>query len=423
MKIYKVGGAVRDKILGLKAQDNDYVVVGATQDEMSALGFKAVGKAFPVFLHPQTHEEYALARKEIKTGNKHTDFKFIFTPDVTLREDLERRDLTCNAIAFDEEKKEYIDYFDGRKDIQNKILRHINAEHFVEDPLRVLRVCRFAAQLDFEVADETLELCEKMVLSGAMENLTAERIFEELRKALKAKKSSKFFLMMREIGALAKIMPEIEVLFEVPEKEQYHPEKNTGGHVMTALDTAATQSELIKFAVLTHDVGKALTDKSKWPSHHGHADLALKPILDLCRRLKVPNIYKDFALKAAKYHMKYFDIFEMRPRKIYDLISAFIIGHKSYLEEYIEVCRADFEGSACQSREEGRKIFHAKAEFLLKARVLIDAIKASDVPNFEKLPHDEKFGTIFKEYKIRKLAEFMQNRFDFGLPSKSMKVK
>ena len=420
MKIYKVGGAVRDEILGLKAQDNDYVVVGASVDEMSALGFKAVGKAFPVFLHPQTHEEYALARKEIKTGNKHTDFEFIFTPNVTLREDLERRDLTCNAIAFDEEKQEYIDYFSGREDIQNKILRHVNAEHFIEDPLRVLRVCRFAAQLDFEVAEETLELCRQMVLGGAMENLTAERIFEELRKALKAKKSSKFFLLMREIGALEKIMPEIDVLFEVPEKEQYHPEKNTGGHVMTALDTAAEQSELIKFAVLTHDVGKALTDKNKWPSHHGHADLAAKPILNLCKRLKVPNIYKDFALKAAKYHMKYFDIFVMRARKIYDLLGGLTIGHTSYIKEYIEVCRADFEGSACQSREEGRRIFDVKADFLLKAHALIDGVKASDMPNFEKLPHDEKFGTIFKEYKIKVLAEFMQNnRFTFGSPQKA----
>ena len=409
MKIYKVGGAVRDEILGIKAHDNDYVVVGATQDEMAALGFKTVGKDFPVFLHPQTHEEYALARKEIKTGNKHTDFKFIFTPDVSLRDDLERRDLTCNAIAFDEEKKEYIDYFEGQKDIQNKILRHINAEHFIEDPLRVLRVCRFAAQLDFEVADETLELCRKMVLSGAMENLTAERIFEELKKALEVQKSSKFFWMMRKIGALARIMPEIDVLFDVPEKEQYHPEKNTGGHVMTALDTAAGQSELIKFAVLTHDVGKALTDKSKWPSHHGHADLALKPILDLCRRLKMPNIYKDFALKAAKYHMKYFDIFEMRPRKIYDLISAFVIGHKSYLEEYIEVCRADFEGSACQNRAEGRQIFEAKALFLRKAKALLEEIKASDMPDFEKVPHDETFGAKLCEYKIRLLTDFMKN--------------
>lgn len=408
MKIYKVGGAVRDEILGLKAHDNDYVVVGSSMVEMRACGYISVGKSFPVFLHPETHEEYALARKEIKTGNRHTDFEFIFTPDVTLRQDLERRDLTCNAIAFDEETKEYIDYFGGRQDIQNKILRHINAEHFVEDPLRVLRACRFAAQLDFEVAPETLALCQKMVLAGAMENLTPERIFEEVKKALETKKSSKFFVLMRQIGALKIIMPEVDVLFGVPEKLQYHPEGNTGGHVMTALDTAAGKSALIKFAVLTHDLGKALTVKEKWPSHHGHADLARNPILSLCARLKVPNIYKEFALKAAKQHMKYFDILKMRVSKIYELLESLIIGHISYLNEYIDVCRADFEGSTCKKKDEEREVFHKKADLLRHAQAFLETLKAEDMPGFEELPKGKAFGEALKTYKIQELTKFLK---------------
>ena len=410
MKIYKVGGAVRDEILGLKAHDNDYVVVGSSMAEMRACGYISVGKSFPVFLHPETHEEYALARKEIKTGNRHTDFEFIFTPDVTLRQDLERRDLTCNAIAFDDETKEYIDYFGGRQDIQNKILRHINAEHFVEDPLRVLRVCRFAAQLDFEVASETLDLCKKMVLAGAMENLTPERIFEEVKKALEAKKSAKFFVLMRKIGALKEIMPEMDVLFDVPEKEKYHPEGNTGGHVLTALDTNPKNPPLIKFAILTHDFGKALTLKEKWPSHHGHADLAKTPILSLCARLKVPNIYKDFALRAAKEHMKYFDILNMRASKIYDLLMGLTIGHDFYVNEYIEVCRADFEGSTCENKDEERQVFDKKADLLRRAQAFLETLKAEDMPSFEKLPKDETFGAALKAYKIQELAKFLKNK-------------
>lgn len=408
MKIYKVGGAVRDEILGLKAHDNDYVVVGASMDEMHSCGYISVGKSFPVFLHPETHEEYALARIEVKTGNKHTDFEFVFTPDVTLKQDLQRRDLTCNAIAFDEETKEYIDYFGGMEDIRSKTLRHINAEHFVEDPLRVLRVCRFAAQLDFEVAPETLALCKKMVLDGAMENLTPERIFEEVKKALEAEKSSKFFVLMRQIGALKEIMPETDVLFEVPEKVKYHPEGNTGGHVMTALDTNPENPPLIKFAILTHDFGKALTLKEKWPSHHGHADLAKTPILSLCARLKVPNIYKNFALKAAKYHMKYFDILEMHIGKIYDLLCALTIGHVSYLNEYIEVCRADFEGSTCENKDEEREVFNKKADLLRHAQAFLKTLKAEDMPGFEKMPKDETFGAALKSYKIQALAKFLK---------------
>ncbi len=414
MKIYKVGGAVRDQILEVKANDNDYVVVGSNIQEMVSMGFKSVGKSFPVFLHPETKEEYALARKEIKTGDKHTDFEFVFTPDVSLREDLERRDLTCNAIAYDEEKGEYIDYFGGLKDIQNKVLRAVNAEHFTEDPLRVLRVCRFAAQLGFEVAPETLELCKKMVEAGAMKHLTAERIFEEVVKALKTKESSKFFVLMREIGALKEIMPELDILFDVPEKEKYHPEKNTGGHVMSALDTASDVKPLVKFGILTHDFGKALTPSDVLPSHHGHETRADLPIRNLCKRLKAPNEWKDFALASAKWHMHYFKIFEMRASKIYELLQGLVIGHKSYLEEYIAVCRADFESSNCEDRLLQRKLFEQKAELLRVAQKEISQMKAQDMPRFKDLAKNSRFGTFLREYKIgvlsRKIEEFKKEK-------------
>jgi len=405
MKIYKVGGAVRDGILGIKAHDNDYVVVGASIEEMKKLGFLAVGKNFPVFLHPKTQEEYALARKEIKTGDKHGDFEFVFTPDVSLKEDLERRDLTCNAIAFDDITGEYIDYFGGIEDIKNKVLKCVNEKHFVEDPLRVLRVCRFKAQLGFEVEENTLRLLKTMVQNGAMRYLTSERVFEEVVKALRAKESSKFFVLMREIGALKEVMEEVDALFDVPEKERYHPESNTGGHVMSALDVAKDEPALVKFGVLTHDLGKALTPKELLPSHHGHAERAEKPIRGLCNRLKVPNEWKNFALSCAKFHMHYFQIFEMRAVKIYELLKGLTIGHRSYLEEYIKVCRADFESSACENKGLEYKNFELKAEMLRFAKDVIDEIKASDLKNFDKLPRNERFGMLLREYKVDILKE------------------
>ena len=414
MKIYKVGGAVRDQIIGKKPQDNDYVVVGSSIDEMKKLGFKSVGKHFPVFLHPETKEEYALARKEVKTGNKHTDFEFVFTPDVSLKEDLERRDLTCNAIAFDEGEGKYIDYFGGKDDIQNRVLRHINAEHFVEDPLRLLRVCRFAAQLDFEVAPQTKDLLKKMVADGAMKYLTPERIFEEVVKALKAEKSSVFFVLMHDIGALKEVMPELDDLFDVPEKEKYHPEKTTFGHVMTALDVLKNAQPLIKFAILTHDFGKALTPKDILPSHHGHETKASMPIRRLCQRLKVPNIWRDFALKCGRFHMHYFKIFEMRAVKIKELIEQMRIGHRSFLEEYITVCRADFESSACENREDEREKFELKAQMLRFAQKNLDEIKAQDLPQFDNMPKDEQFGQYLRDYKIQvldqKIKEFKKEK-------------
>ena len=248
MRIYQVGGSIRDKLLNKTSQDRDFVVVGATEEEMLYEGYKKVGKSFPVFLHPKTQEEYALARKEIKTGPTHKDFKFEFTPDITLEEDSIRRDFTCNAIYQDVQTGEIIDYHNGIKDIENRVLRHVS-EHFSEDPLRVLRMCRFAAQLGFDVAPETMKLCQDMVKNGDMKHLSKERIWQEFEKALSYPTCYKFVEKARECGALKELLPELEYLWEVPERKDYHPEGNSGEHTMLALKKA--QSSRADFSLVS----------------------------------------------------------------------------------------------------------------------------------------------------------------------------
>lgn len=400
MKIYQVGGAVRDKILGKIPNDFDYVVVGSNIKEMEQLGFKQVGKDFPVFLHPDTKQEYALARKEIKIGNKHTDFKFVFTPDISLQEDLERRDFTCNAIAYDEETEEYIDYFGGLNDIKNKIIRHINAKHFVEDPLRVLRMCRFAAQLEFDVDNTTLKLCSDMVNKEMLKFLSVERIWQEFEKAFATGRFYRFIDLMRQIGALQKIMPEIDKLFYVEEYTKYHPEGNTGGHTLNALKFIKEESSLIQFAVLVHDIGKGLTPVKEWPSHKGHEIRGLHLIKDIARRLKIPNKVRDFAVLSSKLHMKYYYIPDMRVGSLYDLVSELTVSHINYVEEYIKVCRADFESTNMENKNFERERFETAANLLRKASGIISQIRATDMPNFENIPNDENFANRFREYKI-----------------------
>lgn len=405
MKIYQVGGAVRDKILGKIPNDLDYVVVGSSMEEMQKQGFKQVGKDFPVFLHPDTKQEYALARKEIKTGSKHTDFKFVFTPDITLKEDLQRRDFTCNAIAFDEETKEYIDYFGGLDDIKNKIIRHINAEHFVEDPLRVLRMCRFAAQLNFEVDTITIQLCSDMVAKGMLQYLSPERIWQEFEKAFSVGNFCRFVEIMRQIGALQKSMPEIDKLFNVAEYVKYHPEGNTGEHTLNALRFVKNEPTTVQFAVLVHDIGKGLTPVKEWPSHKGHEIRGLNLIKKMARRLKIPNKIRDFAVLCSKLHMKYYCIPDMRIGSLYNLVSELNIGHINYVEEYIKVCRADFESTNIENKECERKRFDWSANLLRKASSIVNNIKATDMPDFETLPKDENFSMHFREYQINVLKD------------------
>ncbi len=345
MKIYCVGGAVRDELLGLKVTDRDYVVVGATPQEMLRLGFKPVGKDFPVFLHPKSHEEYALARTERKTARGYKGFKIHAAPDVTLEDDLARRDLTINAIAKDE-RGGIIDPYGGVKDLEAGILRHVSPA-FAEDPVRVLRVARFAARFGFDVAKETLELMREMAQNGEVDALVAERVWQELAKGLMEAKPSRMFEVLRQCGALNKIMPEVDRLFGVPQPRELHPEIDTGLHIMLVIDYAASKnfSLPVRFAALTHDLGKGVTPRSQWPRHPGHEAKSAELVKALCRRIKVPAACRDLALLAAKYHGEAHRALELRPATLVRLLQALDAFRKPQrFAEFLEACGCDFHG-------------------------------------------------------------------------------
>lgn len=395
MKIYQVGGAVRDKLSGRTPHDIDYVVTGATSAMMKAAGFKEVGRGFPVFLHPLTGEEYALARKEIKTGAKHTDFEFIFNENISLREDLERRDFTCNAIAYDESSGQYIDYFNGRQDIENKVLRHVNAQHFVEDPLRVLRLCRFAAQLDFNAASETLELCRKMTDEGMLEHLTAERIWNEMYKALQSDAFYRFIESAGQVGALKVILPEVEALCS----EEGKPANK---YIISALRKAANKSALVNFTVMMLGICKIQIPLDVFSFPQEYEKHARDLIYKICRRLKIPNRFRAFAAMAAVQYLKFPDIRQMCPDKLYDLADAMTLGHVCCVEEYIEVCHTDF---LVKSRVTDYALFAQNADKLRHACRILISIKADEMPDFARLPKDENFKWHLREYKIKKLCQ------------------
>ncbi|MRW90967.1 multifunctional CCA addition/repair protein [Duganella sp. FT80W] len=303
MRTYVVGGAVRDALLGLPVKDHDHVVVGATPDQMIAQGFRPVGKDFPVFLHPQTQEEYALARTERKTAPGYKGFVFHTSADVTLEEDLVRRDLTINAIARADDGT-LTDPYGGQRDIEQRVFRHVS-DAFAEDPVRILRLARFAARFsDFTVAPETNALMKQMVADGEVDALVAERVWQELSRGLMEHKPSRMFEVLRDCGALARILPELDALWGVPQPEQWHPEIDTGVHVMQVVDCAAAlERELpVRFASLMHDLGKAVTPSDKWPSHHGHEELGIKLVEQLCKRLRVPTDCRDLAVMTTREH-------------------------------------------------------------------------------------------------------------------------
>ncbi|MFD1803941.1 multifunctional CCA addition/repair protein [Mixta tenebrionis] len=305
MKTYLVGGAVRDGLLKLPVKDKDWVVVGATPEMMLEQGYQQVGRDFPVFLHPESREEYALARTERKTGSGYTGFVTWAAPDVTLEQDLQRRDLTINAIAQDEAGN-YIDPYHGREDLEKRLLRHVSAA-FIEDPLRVLRVARFAARyahLGFRIAEETQALMRQMVVSGELGDLTAERVWKETENALRARNPQVYFQVLRDCGALAVLFPEIDKLFGVPAPAKWHPEIDTGIHTLMTLAIAAqlTPEPDVRFATLCHDVGKGLTPPEKWPSHPGHGVAGVPLVAELCRRLRIPNQLRDLAMLVAEFH-------------------------------------------------------------------------------------------------------------------------
>ncbi|HEX7646257.1 MAG TPA: multifunctional CCA addition/repair protein [Noviherbaspirillum sp.] len=320
MKTYVVGGAVRDELLGLPVSDHDHVVVGATPDEMLAQGFTPVGKDFPVFLHPRTHEEYALARTERKTAPGYKGFVFHAAPDVTLEQDLIRRDLTINAMAKAEDGG-IIDPFNGRRDLDARIFRHVS-DAFAEDPVRILRVARFAARFtEFSVAPETNELMRRMVEAGEVDALVPERVWQELARGLMEAKPSRMFEVLRQCGALRRILPELDTLWGVPQPEKHHPEIDTGVHVMMVIDYAAQRgySLPIRFAALTHDLGKGVTQPEEWPKHHGHEGRSVRLVDQVCKRIKIPNDCRDLAVVTAREHGNIARALELRANTIVTL--------------------------------------------------------------------------------------------------------
>ena len=348
MQVYLVGGAVRDRLLGRSVKERDWVVVGATPEELERQGFVPVGREFPVFLHPQTHEEHALARLERKVGPGYRGFTTQFSPDVTLEEDLRRRDLTINAMA-EAPSGEVVDPYGGRKDLQARLLRHVS-DAFIEDPVRVLRVARFAARyadLGFRVADETVALMRRMTDSGELAALVPERVWQETERALGESRPEVFFETLRQCGALQVIFPELAALYGVPQPPRWHPEIDTGVHVMLALRYSASQgtSTAVRFAVLMHDLGKALTAPERWPSHRGHEEGGVPVIEALCARLKVPNGFRDLAVLTARHHAVVHRAAELRPATVLKLLEATdAFRRPERFEEMLAACEADARG-------------------------------------------------------------------------------
>ncbi len=348
MQFYLVGGAVRDKLLGIPVHDRDYVVVGATAQELLNQGFIQAGHDFPVFLHPKTHEEYALARTERKNGHGYHGFSVDFNPNVTLKEDLIRRDLTINAMAMDETGK-IIDPFNGLEDLKNRVLRHVS-DAFVEDPLRVLRVARFAAKLyqeGFEIAPETLELMRKISLSGELLDLTPERIWLELQKALLTPNPEIFIKTLRQCEALKDVLPEVNALYGIPGPKRWHPEIDSGIHTCMTIHRicAETDNPITRFAMLCHDLGKGLTSKKVLPHHFLHNEQGIEPLKQMCKRLHVPREYEDFAYMVVLYHSEMHHLYRKGPEGIVDLLTKLDACRRpERIKPWVLCCKCDFLG-------------------------------------------------------------------------------
>ncbi len=349
MKVYLVGGAVRDELLGLHVDERDWVVVGATPQALLDQGYKAVGKDFPVFLHPQTGEEYALARTERKTGRGYYGFEAYFAPDVTLADDLRRRDLTVNAIAKDPDTGELIDPFGGVRDVQARVLRHVSSA-FNEDPLRVLRVARFAARfapMGFSIAPETLALMREMSQTDELTALVPERVWQETLRALSSAAPWVYFEALRDVGALRIVFPELDRLFGVPQPEQWHPEIDTGVHTVMVLQQACALSTdpRVRFAALMHDLGKGTTPAHEWPRHIGHEERSVKLIDALCERLRVPKDFRELARIVARYHGIAHRAEQLRPSTMVDALDRLDAYRRpERFEQFLLACEADIRG-------------------------------------------------------------------------------
>src|ERR1700730_16314294 len=375
MRVYLVGGAVRDRLLGLPVRERDWVVVGAQPQELEGAGYLPVGREFPVFLHPQTHEEYALARRERKVAPGYRGFTTQYTPEVTLEEDLKRRDLTINAMA-ESEDGQIVDPYGGQADLAARVLRHVS-EAFVEDPVRILRVARFAARYadsGFRVAGETVQLMRHMTQAGEVSALVPERVWQETERALGQPRPGVVFENLRACGALAVVFPEIEALYGVPQPPRWHPEIDTGVHVMLAVRHAAKlgASGAVRFAALTHDLGKARTPRERWPSHHGHEEAGVPLIEALSARLKVPNAHRELAVLTARHHTLVHRAVELKPATLLTLLeNCDAFRRPERFAELLLACEADARGRTGRENEPYPQAAYLKAALAAAAAVTL----------------------------------------------------
>jgi tRNA nucleotidyltransferase (CCA-adding enzyme) len=403
MQIYLVGGAVRDSLLNYPSSENDWVVVGATPEQMTSQGFKPVGQDFPVFIHPKTSEEYALARTERKSGHGYKGFEFYTSTEVTLEQDLIRRDLTINAMAQDNAGN-IIDPYGGRQDLEKKLLRHVS-QAFIEDPLRVLRVARFAARyhhLGFTIADETMDLLKSIVAKGEMEFLVAERVWKEISRALSEQSPHVFIEVLKDCGALAVLLPEIDALFGVPQRADYHPEVDTGIHTLMALQQSVkiSNSGAVRFSVLVHDVGKALTPETVLPSHTGHETSGMPVVQAICDRLGVPNQYRQLAMAVTEYHLHSHKAKELKPATILKLFQNIgALRNTDRLMDFLYCCEADARG-----RAGFEDITYHPKQYLMDALLAVQKVDISDlVANGVK---GVEIGVQLKQRQIAQLKNF-----------------
>ena len=411
MEIYEVGGAVRDSLLDLAVRERDWVVVGARPEELLRLGYKQVGKDFPVFLHPRSGEQYALARTERKVGPGYHGFCFDTSTTVTLEEDLGRRDLTINAMARDA-RGSLIDPYGGRKDLEARSLRHVS-EAFAEDPLRILRVARFAArfkEMEFTVAPQTLRLMKRLVETGEAGELKPDRVWQETEKALGGPDPDVYFRVLRECGALEVVFPEIDALFGVPQPARWHPEIDTGVHTLMALQAGAklSASAAVRFAVLTHDLGKAATPKDRLPRHWGHEEQSVRLLEDFCRRLPVPRRYRELASAVARYHGDVHRAAELRAATVYKLIEAVdALRRPQRFEDFLLACEADARGRlGLEARP------YPQADTLRAALAAARAVRSEDVTG---RPHGRAIegralGIRLREQRIQTIRDALRRR-------------
>ena len=405
MKIFEVGGSIRDELLGLQNQDRDYVVVGATPEEMAALGYKPVGADFPVFLHPDTHDEYALARTERKTAPGYQGFVFHTSPDVTLEEDLARRDFTVNAIARATDGT-LIDPYNGVADANARILRHVG-NAFLEDPVRVLRGARFAARfaaLGFQIAPETKALMRSITDSGELDHLVPERVWQELSRGMLEDTPSKMFEVLRDCGALARLLPEVDSLFGVPQSAKSHPEIDTGIHVMMVLDYAAARHHPlpIRFAALSHDLGKGTTPEKYWPRHPGHEQSSVALLDAVCERLRVPSDCRDLARMTARWHGDAHTALQLGANKLLEIMDATdALRRPARFRDFVEACACDHHGRLGFANSP-----YPSREFLLDA---LSNLQALDFGRIAQSNSNDIPGAI-QRAKLEQLEQFIQKR-------------